>query len=174
MFPLLDPLPMALQYTLFGSTGLQVALTCSKWSQTSVNTLPALLPASSAMQANPGNRKRLLNTLWPGPWYNIKMSSYLYRKSHCGDKTVVRSSYLHNGFSYTGKMSSSYWIRALVMPYVRRQTITWINAVLMSTEALGINFSEIWLQKNSNFHSTKCIWKYHLWNNHHFVSTSIN
>ena len=28
-----------------------------------------------------------------GPWFNIKMSSYQYRKSHCGDKTVVRSSY---------------------------------------------------------------------------------
>ena len=24
-----------------------------------------------------------------GPWFNIKMSSYQYRKSHCGDKTVV-------------------------------------------------------------------------------------
>ena len=42
------------------------------------------------------------------------MSSYQYRKSHCGDKTVVRSSYLHNGISYTGKMSSLYWIEALV------------------------------------------------------------
>ena len=41
------------------------------------------------------------------------MSSYQYSKSHCGDKTVVRSSYLHNGISYTGKMSSLYWIRAL-------------------------------------------------------------
>ena len=39
--------------------------------------------------------------------------SYRYRKSHYGDKTVVRSSYLHNGISYTGKMTSSYWIRAL-------------------------------------------------------------
>ena len=48
-----------------------------------------------------------------GPRFNIKMSSYQYRKSHCGDKTVVRSSYLHNGISYTGKMSSLYWIRAL-------------------------------------------------------------
>ena len=47
-----------------------------------------------------------------GPRFNIKMSSYQYRKSHCGDKTVVRSSYLHNGISYTGKMSSLYWIRA--------------------------------------------------------------
>ena len=45
-----------------------------------------------------------------GPWFNIKMSSYRYRKSHCGDKTVVRSSYLHNGISYTSKMASFYWI----------------------------------------------------------------
>ena len=45
------------------------------------------------------------------------MSSYQYRKSHCGDKTVVRSSYLHNGISYTGKMSSLYWLRALLTKY---------------------------------------------------------
>ena len=51
---------------------------------------------------------------YSGPWFNIKMSSYQYRKSHCGDKTVVRSSYLHNGISYTGKMSYLYWIGALV------------------------------------------------------------
>ena len=50
----------------------------------------------------------------PGPWFNIKMSSYQYRKFHCGDKMVVRSSYLHNGISYIGKMVSFYWIRALV------------------------------------------------------------
>ena len=48
----------------------------------------------------------------PGPWFNTKMLFYQYRKSHCGDKMVVRSSYLHNGISYTGKMSSLYWIRA--------------------------------------------------------------
>ena len=40
----------------------------------------------------------------------IEMSSYQYRKSHCGDQTVVRSSYPHNGISYTGKMTSLYWI----------------------------------------------------------------
>ena len=50
---------------------------------------------------------------YPGPQFNIKMSSYRYRKSHCGDKTVVRSSYLYNEISYTGKMTSFYWIRAL-------------------------------------------------------------
>ena len=40
------------------------------------------------------------------------MASYQYRKSHCGDKTILRPSYLHNGISYTGKMTSIYWIRA--------------------------------------------------------------
>ena len=50
-----------------------------------------------------------LTPILPGPWFNIKMSSYQYRKSHCGDKMVVRSSYLHNGISYTGKMASLYW-----------------------------------------------------------------
>ena len=40
------------------------------------------------------------------------MSPYQYRKSHCGDKMVVRSFYLHNGISYAGKITSLYWIRA--------------------------------------------------------------
>ena len=39
------------------------------------------------------------------PRFNIKMSPYHYTKSHCGDMTVVRPSYLHNGISYTGKWS---------------------------------------------------------------------
>ena len=49
----------------------------------------------------------------PGGWINIKMSSYQYRKSHCGDKMILRPSYLHNGISYTGKTTSLYWIGAL-------------------------------------------------------------
>ena len=52
-----------------------------------------------------------------GPWFNIKMSSYPYRKSHCGDNTVVRSSYLHNGISYIGKMTLLYWIRPLLLTW---------------------------------------------------------
>ena len=48
-----------------------------------------------------------------GPWFNTKMLSYQYRKSHCGNKTVERSSHLHNEISYTGEMSSLYWIGAL-------------------------------------------------------------
>ena len=47
-----------------------------------------------------------------GPWFNIKMSSYQHRKSHCGDKAILRPSFLHNGISYTGK-TSLYWIGAL-------------------------------------------------------------
>ena len=50
--------------------------------------------------------------LRPGGWFNIKMPSYQYRKSHYGDKTICWPSYLHNGISYTGKMASLYWIRA--------------------------------------------------------------
>ena len=56
----------------------------------------------------------------PGPWFNIKMS-YQYRKYHCGDKTVVRSSYLHNGISHTGKISSLYWMGA---QYIISTTVT--------------------------------------------------
>ena len=47
------------------------------------------------------------------PWFNIKTLSYQHRRSHCGDKTILRPSYLHKGISYTGKMTSLYWIRAL-------------------------------------------------------------
>ena len=49
-----------------------------------------------------------------GRWFNMKMSSYQYRKSHCGDKTILRPSYLHNGISYTGKMPFLYWFKALI------------------------------------------------------------
>ena len=36
---------------------------------------------------------------------------------------IRRSSYLHNGISYTGKMSSLYWIMAQVIFYMLRQSI---------------------------------------------------
>ena len=48
-----------------------------------------------------------------GPWFNIRMSFYQYRKSYCGDKTILRPSFLHNGISFTGKTTSLYWIGAL-------------------------------------------------------------
>ena len=49
---------------------------------------------------------------YSGGQFNIKISSYQYRKSHCGDKAILRPFYLHNGTFYTGKMTSLYWIRA--------------------------------------------------------------
>ena len=64
--------------------------------------------------------KIFLSAIWR--WYlgpdSMKRSSYKYRKSHCGDKMVVRSSYLHYGISYTGKMTSLYWISPLIITNV--------------------------------------------------------
>ena len=47
----------------------------------------------------------------PGVWsqrgsFNIKIRSYKYRKSYCTDKTIIILSYLHNGISYPGNMTS--------------------------------------------------------------------
>ena len=85
----------------------------------------------------------------PGPLFNIKTSSYQYRKSHCGDKTVVRSSYLHNGISYTGKMSSLYWIRALTVvtqAYEKWYLTNWIFVLFMAIFMVCsvTNFHFIW------------------------------
>ena len=74
---------------------------CLLWVQTPIY----ILPESIVMYAT---------SCYTGGWFNIKMSSYQYRKSHSGDKTILHPSYLHNGISYTGKMISLYWIRALV------------------------------------------------------------
>ena len=55
--------------------------------------------------------------LWlcAGPRFSIKMTSCQYGKSHCGDKSILRPSHLHNGISYTDEMTSLYWIGALVL-----------------------------------------------------------
>ena len=47
--------------------------------------------------------------------FNIKMSSYQYRNSQCGDKTILLPSYIHNGISYTDKTTSLYWMRAVIV-----------------------------------------------------------
>ena len=38
------------------------------------------------------------------------MLSYQYKKFHCGDKTILWLSSLHNVISYTGNTASFYWI----------------------------------------------------------------
>ena len=52
----------------------------------------------------------------PGPCFNISMLSYKYRKCYCGDKMILRASYLHNNMSYTGKMPSPYWTHPACIP----------------------------------------------------------
>ena len=119
-----------------------------------------------------------INTLRHVPWFSIKMPSYQYRKYHCGDKTVVRSSYLYNGISFTGKMASFYWISPLMKHvYVSKLNIIgsdngflpdqgqaniWTNTGILET-----NFSEI-LIKTLTFSIRKFIWKWHLENGSNF------
>ena len=88
---------------------------------------------SQPVGTKPLPEPKLTNQQWSlyqsGPWFNIKMSSYQYRKSHFGDKTVVRSSYLHSGISYTGKITSVYWFSPLgVILHDVRVTLsrTWV------------------------------------------------
>ena len=73
------------------------------------------------------------------------MSSFQYRKSHCGDKTVVRPSYQHNGNSYTGKTTYFCWIGPLVFwgpgvafkPVKVSSTMKYINANFLLLVHLG-------------------------------------
>ena len=76
-----------------------------------------------------------------GSWFNINMSSYQYRKSHCGDKTVGRPSYLHNGISYTGTMSSLYWIGALDGIVGDKMRINWNQMAGRITSWLRLSWS---------------------------------
>ena len=78
---------------------------------------------------------------------SLKMSSYLYRKSHCGDKTILRPSYLHNGISYTGKMSSVYWIRAVVIqgPGGRFKN-TALKELLKFQFCIKIKYFNVWVR----------------------------
>ena len=98
-----------------------------------------------------------------GPWFNIKITSYQYRKSHFGDKTVVRSSYLHNGTSYIGKMSSLYWIgaqvsQAWISNCIPQDTMGCNYISLLEIPASG-NKVLIWLHCNHNvsYIHLKCI-----------------
>ena len=62
----------------------------------------------------------IYNVSQTGPWFNIETPPCQYRKSHYGDKMILRPSYLHNGISHTGKMTSFYWITAQVLVSSKR------------------------------------------------------
>ena len=82
-----------------------------------------------------------------GPWFNIKMTSYQYRKSHCVDKTILRLSYFHNGISYTGKTTSLYWIRTLMLT---------VRLVVMSSNLSNHHINGSW----QRWHNSKVVFKY--------------
>ena len=65
------------------------------------------------------------------------------RGSHCGDQTIVRSSYLHNGISYIGKISSLYWIRPLIPLSLAGFSSHTENALCISTQYWTVHS---WLQ----------------------------
>ena len=102
------------QDTLSVSTGIHII--CSNtWSKIiyGVQWITCFILADHYNMVNHNINTAMYKT---GGWFNIKMPSYQYRKSHCGDETILRPSYLHNGISYTGNMTSLYWIRALISP----------------------------------------------------------
>ena len=78
-------------------------------------------------------------------WFNMNMPSYQYRKSHCADKTILVSSYLHNGIYYTGKMTSLYWIRPQVDLSINIQQ--WWSKVALPAITYGC---ELW-QPNASY-----------------------
>ena len=79
----------------------------------------------------------------PEPWFNIKMLTYRYRKYHCGDKSVVRSSYLHNGNSYSGNISSLYWV---LLSIKQKCVVQWYMYFFISGR-------ENWQAKNNKWFS---------------------
>ena len=118
------------------------------------DTLHLILPKIRAKQTTRVSSAPLelhvLNSSTPlnsGPRFNIKMTSYQNRKSHCEDKTILRPSYLHNGISYTGKTTSLYWIRAQVIIHAAQWSwrgLYWFHLVWLSVYR---NVSALYLQQ---------------------------
>ena len=114
----------------------------------------------------------------PGPRFNIKITSYQYRKSHCGDKTILWLSYLHNGISYTGKTTSLYWIwdQAISNTGSPCISILWVNASQATITDIGLHtfrpvflglpcflMPGIWQFAIDLIQDvTRCTWLYHL------------
>ena len=47
-----------------------------------------------------------------GSSFNVKIPIYQYNKSDCGDKTILRLSYLNNGIFYPSKAVFLCWMIA--------------------------------------------------------------
>ena len=54
--------------------------------------------------------------MWAFQFINTLVVFYKWRLNQ---QTVIRSSYLHNGISYTGKIAALYWTNSLLLPSVK-------------------------------------------------------
>ena len=73
---------------------------------------------------------------YSGPWFSMRMLSYQYRKYHCVDQTILSSSYLYNGISYTGKKTSLNWIRTQFFVILTRPCRSQYNAKLHYSDVI--------------------------------------
>ena len=78
----------------------------------------------------------------PGPWFNIMVTSYQYRNSHCGDKMIFWPSYLHNRISHTGKITSLYWNGFLTMSFKMADEISTSLVAVWVLYLYVLNLSE--------------------------------
>ena len=67
-----------------------------------------------------------------------------YRKSHCGDNTDIRSSYLPNGNSYSGKISSLYWISPLNLFYLKQKRPSHLRVTIASMLPVDASFTVLY------------------------------
>ena len=110
-----------------------------------------------------------------GPWFNIKIS-YQYRISHCGDKTILWPSYLHNGISCTGKMTSLHYTDVIMTTMASQITslmivysIVYWGADQRKTSKLRVwhlcgeftGTGEFPAQKASNVENVSIWWRHH-------------
>ena len=86
----------------------------------------------------------------PGPRFNMKMTSYQYRKSHCVDKTILRPSYLHNGISYT-----SYVVMEFIGSFSFQGRISTIYVTLSCWKMEENENMFVWFVKKNNKKKTR-------------------
>ena len=67
---------------------------------------------------------------------------------HCGDKTILRLSFLHNGISHIGKTASSYWSKALGLTQcvclAYHYSVVIIDAMASQITSLAIVYSTVY------------------------------
>ena len=86
---------------------------------------------------------------------NTKMLSYQCRRSHSGDETILRPSYLQNEIPHTDKavyIASKPRLsldQIMVCRIFRCLVIIWSNAGLLFIRPLRTNLSEIWIKTST-------------------------